>query len=65
MEIKKILVAVDGSEHSEKGLDIAISLVKETKKEILGLPSVGLGIFWGYCWRTNLRDDKGILRASL
>ena len=37
MEIKKILVAVDGSEHSEKGLDIAISLVKETKKEILGL----------------------------
>ena len=37
MEIKKILVAVDGSEHSEKGLDIAISLVKESKKEILGL----------------------------
>ena len=37
MEIKKILVAVDGSEHSEKGLDIAISLVKETKKEILVL----------------------------
>ena len=37
MEIKKILVAVDGSEHSVKGLDIAISLVKETKKEILGL----------------------------
>ena len=37
MEIKKILVAIDGSEHSEKGLDIAISLVKESKKSILGL----------------------------
>ena len=37
MEIKKILVAVDGSKHSEKGLDIAISLVKESKKSILGL----------------------------
>ena len=37
MEIKKILVAFDGSKHSEKGLDIAISLVKESKKSIIGL----------------------------
>ena len=37
MEIQKILVALDGSKHSEKGLDIAISLVKETEKEIVGL----------------------------
>ena len=37
MEIKKILVAFDGSKHSEKGLDIAISLVKESKRSIVGL----------------------------
>ena len=37
MEIKKILVAFDGSKHSEKGLDIAISLVKHSKKSIIGL----------------------------
>ena len=37
MEIKKILVAFDGSKHSEKGLDIAISLVKESKRSIIGL----------------------------
>ena len=37
MEIKKILVTFDGSKHSEKGLDIAISLVKESKKSIVGL----------------------------
>jgi len=37
MEIQKILVAVDGSKHSEKGLDIAISLVKDSKKSIVGL----------------------------
>ena len=37
MEIKKILVTFDGSKHSEKGLDIAISLVKESKRSIVGL----------------------------
>ena len=37
MEIKKILVTIDGSEHSEKGVDIAISLVKESNRSILGL----------------------------
>ena len=37
MEIQKILVAVDGSKHSEKGLDIAISLVKDSEKSIVGL----------------------------
>ena len=37
MEIKKILVTVDGSEHSEKGVNIAISLVKESDRSILGL----------------------------
>ena len=37
MEIQKILVAFDGSKHSEKGLDIAISLVKESKRSIMGL----------------------------
>ena len=37
MEIKKILVTIDGSEHSEKGVDIAISLVKESDRSILGL----------------------------
>ena len=37
MEIEKILVAFDGSKHSEKGLDIAISLVKESKRSIVGL----------------------------
>ena len=37
MEIQKILVAFDGSKHSEKGLDIAISLVKKTEKTIVGL----------------------------
>ena len=37
MEIKKILVAFDGSKHSEKGLDIAISLVKESKRSVVGL----------------------------
>ena len=37
MEIQKILVAFDGSKHSEKGLDIAISLVKDSKKSIVGL----------------------------
>tara|TARA_B100000745_G_scaffold93431_1_gene58929 strand:+ start:663 stop:1085 length:423 start_codon:yes stop_codon:yes gene_type:complete len=37
MEIQKILVAFDGSKHSEKGLDIAISLVKESKRSIVGL----------------------------
>ena len=37
MEIQKILVALDGSKHSEKGLDIAISLVKDSKKSIVGL----------------------------
>ena len=37
MEIKKILVAFDGSKHSEKGLNIAISLVKESKRSIVGL----------------------------
>tara|TARA_B110001454_G_C12362570_1_gene284918 strand:+ start:91 stop:513 length:423 start_codon:yes stop_codon:yes gene_type:complete len=37
MEIQKILVAFDGSKHSEKGLDIAISLVKESKRSIIGL----------------------------
>ena len=37
MEIQKMLVALDGSKHSEKGLDIAISLVKDSKKSIVGL----------------------------
>ena len=37
MEIQKILVAFDGSKHSEKGLDIAISLVKDSEKSIVGL----------------------------
>ena len=37
MEIKKILVTVDGSEHSEKGVNIAISLVKESDRSIFGL----------------------------
>ena len=37
MEIKKILVTLDGSEHSEKGLDIAISLAKGSKRSIAGL----------------------------
>ena len=37
MEIKKILVAFDGSKHSEKGLDIAISLAKGSKRSIAGL----------------------------
>ena len=37
MEIKKILVTFDGSKHSEKGLDIAINLVKESKRSIVGL----------------------------
>jgi|TARA_B100001540_G_scaffold231755_1_gene205961 nucleotide-binding universal stress UspA family protein len=37
MEIKKILVTIDGSDHSEKGLDIAISLVRNSKRTILGL----------------------------
>ena len=37
MEIKKILVTLDGSKHAEKGLDIAISLVKESKRSIVGL----------------------------
>ena len=32
MEIQKILVTFDGSKHSEKGLDIAISLVKESEE---------------------------------
>ena len=53
MEIQKILVALDGSKHSEKGLDIAISLVKETEKTIVGLfvkphsvDSIRYGIFF-------------------
>ena len=37
MEIQKILVAFDGSKYSEKGLDVAISLVKDSKKSIVGL----------------------------
>jgi len=37
MEIKKILVTLDGSKYAEKGLDIAISLVKESNRSILGL----------------------------
>ena len=37
MEIQKILVAFDGSKHSEKVLDVAISLVKDSKKSIVGL----------------------------
>ncbi len=37
MEILKILVAFDGSKYSEKGLDIAISLVKDSKRSIVGL----------------------------
>ena len=37
MEIEKILVTLDGSKHAEKGLDIAISLVKDSEKSIVGL----------------------------
>lgn len=37
MEIKKILLTLDGSDHSERGIDIAISLVKGTKRSILAL----------------------------
>ena len=37
MEIQKILVAFDGSKHSEKGLDIAISLAKGNNRSIVGL----------------------------
>ena len=37
MEIKKVLVTIDGSDHAEKALDTAINLVKESKKSILGL----------------------------
>ena len=37
MEIKKILITLDGSDHSERGIDIAISLVKGTKRSILAL----------------------------
>jgi len=37
MEIEKILVAFDGSKHSEKGLDIAISLAKGNNRSIVGL----------------------------
>ena len=69
MEIKKILVAVDGSEHSEKGLDIAISLVKETKKEILGLllkkennenTSIGSGVALPNIKLSNIEQSLGI-----
>tara|TARA_B110000014_G_C20097176_1_gene575295 strand:+ start:478 stop:900 length:423 start_codon:yes stop_codon:yes gene_type:complete len=37
MEIEKILVTLDGSKHAEKGLDIAISLVRESNRSIVGL----------------------------
>ena len=39
MAIKRIMVCLDGSKHSLRGLDTAINLAKQSNAEIIGIHS--------------------------